>query len=161
MSDLRARDEQSQQDGVAAQQQARNDLRAERKAEFNLQKSRLDDLTPRAESGTKERRLEKKREKADAHSSFAASKDVSGDIDVKDSDMMGDEDSLGELKRMKLESERRKNEREIRKEEIFRARKAEREARLAVHREKEENTMKLFKEIARQRFGADLPPDDT
>ena len=66
---------------------------------------------------------------------------------------MGDEDSLGELKRMQKENERRKNEREIRKEEALRARRAEREARLAGMKEKEDRTMAMFKDIAKARFG--------
>ena len=55
---------------------------------------------------------------------------------------------------MKVEKERKKNERELRKEEILRARAAEREVRMQVAREKEEKTMSVFREIARQRFGA-------
>lgn len=97
--------------------------------------------------------MEKKRELADSNRAFSALKDAGGDVDLRDADVMGDEDSLGEVKRMKRENERRKNEREVRKEEILRARKAEREVRLAGLKEKEDRTMQMFKEIARARFG--------
>lgn len=124
------------------------------------QKARLDELAPRAEAGTRERQLEKKQEIADSNRAFAASKDAGGDVELRDADVMGDEDSLGEVKRMKKENERRKNEREIRKEEILRARKAEREVRLAGLKEKEDRTMQMFKEIARARFGGDHDNDE-
>lgn len=120
-----------------------------------MQKERLDEILPRAEPGSRERQLEKKREKAESNRSFAASKDASGDAELGDADVMGDEDSLGDVKRMQRENERRKNEREIRKEEVLRARRAEREARVAGMREKEERTMEMLREIARARFGGE------
>jgi hypothetical protein len=73
---------------------------------------------------------------------------------LRDADVMGDADGLGELKKMKFEQARKKNEREIRKEEMLRARRAEREVKLAGLREKENKTMDMLKEIARARFGA-------
>lgn len=153
LQDLRARDEQAEEDAAIAREKDREDLRDERRADRKLQKERMDEIAPRAEAGTRERQLEKRREKADSNRAFAASKDASGDVEVRDADVMGDEDSLGDLKRMQNENERRKNEREIRKEEVLRARREEREARLAGMKEKEDRTMAMFKEIARARFG--------
>lgn len=66
---------------------------------------------------------------------------------------MGGDDSLGDVKRMKRENERRKNERELRKEEVLRARRAEREIRLAGLKAKEDQTMAMLKEIARAKYG--------
>lgn len=66
---------------------------------------------------------------------------------------MGGGDDLGTVKRVIKEQERKKNERELRKEEVLRARAAEREERMAVHREKEQKTVEMLKDLARARFG--------
>jgi hypothetical protein len=153
IAELHARDEETAEENASARRTYANDIRHERRLDRKQQQDRLDELVPRPEAGTRERQLEKKRENADANRSFAASKNASGDVELPDSDVMGDEDSLGELKRMKMEKDRKKNERELRKEEILRARAAEREVRVQAAREKEEKTMSLFREIARQRFG--------
>ncbi|EXJ82749.1 hypothetical protein A1O3_06564 [Capronia epimyces CBS 606.96] len=152
LQDLRARDEQVQEDANAAKDKHRETFRQERMLERKLQKERLDEIAPRAEPGTRERQLEKKREMAESNRAFATSKEE-GDVDLREAEVMGDEDSLGELKKMQKENERRKNDREIRKEEILRARREEREARLAKVKEKEDRTMAMFKEIAKARFG--------
>ena len=55
---------------------------------------------------------------------------------------------------MKMEKDRKKNERELRREEILRARAAEEGSPSQAARLKEEKTMSVFKEIARQKFGA-------
>lgn len=65
---------------------------------------------------------------------------------------MGD-DGIDGYKKQKKEGERKKNERELRKEEIMRARAAEREERVAELRGKEEKTMAMLRAIARERFG--------
>ncbi|KEF52284.1 uncharacterized protein A1O9_11524 [Exophiala aquamarina CBS 119918] len=155
LEDLRARDDEARLDSEQAGKSQYASLKQERTLDRKEQKALLDDLAPRAEAGTRERQLEKKREIADSNRAFAAAKDGGGDADLRDSDIMGDENSLGEVKRMKRENERRKNEREIRKEEILRARKAEREVRLAALKEKEDRTMQMFKDIAKARFGGD------
>ncbi|KAJ4519541.1 hypothetical protein ABEF95_011821 [Exophiala dermatitidis] len=152
LQDLRARDEQAREEAASARDKYREDLRHERLLDRKLQKERLEELAPRAEPGTRERQLEKKKEKAESNRAFATAKEE-GDVELREADVMGDEDSLGELKRMQKENERRKNERELRREEILRAKRAEREARLAQIKEKEDKTMALFKEIARARFG--------
>lgn len=108
---------------------------------------------PRAEPGTKERQLEKKREANASNRSFAASANDTGDVDLPDADVLGGADSIDDLKQMKQQQDRKKNEREIRREEIMRARRAEREEKLKALREKEGRTMEMLKEIARERFG--------
>ena len=74
-------------------------------------------------------------------------------MELGDADVMGEADSLGEIKRMKKENERKRSERELRRDEMLRARKAERDERMAVHRRKEEKTMESLVALARARFG--------
>ena len=62
-------------------------------------------------------------------------------------------DSIDGIKARKKEAERRRNEREIQREEILRARKAVREERMAKVRAKEEKTVDMLRELAKQRFG--------
>ena len=134
---------------------AREDLRYDRKLDRNLQKERLEELVPRAEAGSKDRMLEKKREKADSNRAFASAKtDAGGVEEVPESDLLGGEDGGVEgFKKRKKEMERKKNERELRKEEILRARAEEREERARAYREKEEKTMSGLVALAKARFG--------
>jgi hypothetical protein len=62
-------------------------------------------------------------------------------------------EDLDSLKRAREKDVRKKNEREIRKEEILRARAAEREERLKTYHRKEEETMEFLRTLAKQRFG--------
>ena len=115
--------------------------------------SQLNELAPRADPGTRERQLEKKREKAEAHRSFAAGRVDAGDpIEVADADLLGGGEEEGFRKR-KGEVERKKNEREVRREEVARARMEEREERVRAYREREERTMRGLVELAKARFG--------
>ena len=145
--DLQLRDELREEDRMYA----REDLSYARKQDRKLQKDRLDDLVPIAEPGSRERQLEKKREVAASNKVFADHKSP-GVEEFGDRDLMG-EDSLESFKRRKIEQERKKTEREIKKEEIWRARAAEREEKLAKRREKEEATMDYLKKLAKERFG--------
>ncbi|KAF2487788.1 hypothetical protein BDY17DRAFT_18577 [Neohortaea acidophila] len=128
------------------------DLRYERKQDRQKQKERLEDLVPRAEPGSRERQLEKKRDVAASNRSFAQAKEA-GVEEVGDGELLGD-DGVDAFKAKKRLEEKKRSEREIRKEEVLRARAAEREVRLAEHRRKEEKTMDMLKDLARQRFGA-------
>ncbi|KAI0514897.1 hypothetical protein F5B22DRAFT_207597 [Xylaria bambusicola] len=129
-------------------------LRHERKADRALQKERLDELVPRADAGTQARRLEKRREVRDANTSFANAKSSNDVPELADADLMGgDGGGLEEYKRLKREAERKKTEREVRREEIFRAKKEEREERAREYREREANTIDMLREIAKSRFG--------
>jgi hypothetical protein len=130
---------------------ARDDMRYERKLERKAQRAALDELVPRAEAGTRERQLEKKKEVNEKMKGFREKSP--GASEVPDVDLMGGGDSIGELKRMKQEAERKKTEREVRKEEFLRARMAEREERLSEYRAKEDKTMEMLKAVAKQRFG--------
>ena len=76
-----------------------------------------------------------------------------GAAEIPDTELMGGGDSIGDFKRVKQEAERKKTEREVRKEEILRARMQEREERLGEYRAKEDKTMDMLKALAKQRFG--------
>jgi hypothetical protein len=99
--------------------------------------------------------LEKKREKADNNRMFASAKTEAGGVaDVPDADLLGDEDGGVEgFKKKKQEMERKKNDREIRREEILRARQEEREERIREYKAKEDKTMAGLVALAKARFG--------
>ena len=129
----------------------RQDLHFERKADLKSQKSALDELVPRAEAGTRERQLEKKKELNEKMKSFREKSP--GAAEVPDTELMGGGDGIESYKKLKEMGERKKNDRELRREEIMRARMAEREERLSEYRSKEEGTMQMLKALAKQRFG--------
>lgn len=133
----------------------RENLRDRRRSDRKQQKEQLEEIAPRAEAGTKDRMLEKKREKADANRAFAAGKTESGGVeDVPETDLLGgDDEGIEGYKKQKREMERKKNERELRREEIVRARQAEREERIQQYKEREEQTMSGLIALAKARFG--------
>ncbi|KAF9763483.1 hypothetical protein IL306_003115 [Fusarium sp. DS 682] len=148
LQDLSLRSELAEED----KQASIADLRQARKADRALQKQRLDELVPRAEAGTRERMLEKRAAVADKMRSF---RDKSpGAMEVGDErELMGGGDSLDEYKKAKEMDQRRKTEREIRREEIERAKREEMEEKKRAWREREEGTVSMLRELARQRFG--------
>jgi hypothetical protein len=153
LQDLQHARELAAEDALSSRRQAAKDLWADRKAEQAIRKSHLDEIAPSAEPGTRERQLEKRRELAASNRAFASAKTDSTDVELPDTDVIGGEDSLSELKRLKEIQERKRSEREIRREEVMRARKEEREERVREMRKKEEKTMEMLREIARARFG--------
>lgn len=153
MQDLQVQRELAREAAEEAHRVRVEAIRVERRVERHIQKERLEEIAPRAEAGTRERQLEKKREKADSNRSFAAAAHDNADVEVKDSDLMGDGGGLDELKRMKQTEERKRSEREMRREENQAAKRAETEERLQAMREKEAKTMSMLKELARARFG--------
>lgn len=128
------------------------DLRLARKADRAQQKERLDELVPRAEPGTRERKLEKK---AAVNEKMKGFREGAGDgvEEVGDGDLMGGGDSVADLKRAKAAMQRKKTERELRREAEARAREEERLERLREWREREEEKLRGLKELARARFG--------
>lgn len=129
----------------------REDARFERQLDRKGQKAALEELVPRAEAGTRERQLEKKREVNDKMKSFRERSP--GAVDVPDAELLGGGDSLDSYKQQKQQMERQKTERELRKEEFLRARQAERDERLQGYKIKEDATMAMLKSLAQQRFG--------
>lgn len=130
---------------------AREDLAWARRQDRRTQKERLEELVPRTDPGSRERQLEKKREMAASHTSYKDGKE-GGVEEVNEADLLGD-DGFDGLTRRKKEMEKKKTERELRKEEVWRARAEERQERLTARKEKEDQTMAMFKALAKQRFG--------
>ena len=133
----------------------RQDLQHERRLDRLEQKQRLEELVPRGEAGSKDRLLEKKREKADANRAFASAKHEAGGMEeVPESDLLGAEGGgIEEFRKQRREMDRKKNEREVRREEVLRARMEEREERIREYRAKEEKTMSGLVALAKARFG--------
>ncbi|MCJ1317105.1 hypothetical protein MMC15_002427 [Xylographa vitiligo] len=151
LQDLELRQETSTEDNLAAHEA----LRAQRIVDRKKEKERMEELVPRAEAGSKERMMEKKRERAGTNRAFASAKTEGGGVaEVPESELLGDDDGgLEGFKKQKREMDRKKNEREIRREEVSRARAEEREERVKQYRAKEEATMKGLVELAKSRFG--------
>lgn len=125
-------------------------MRAHKASTRHLQ----DELAPRAEPGTRERQLEKRREAAAANRSFAEGRRGGSPEGAPEEELMGSGDNdLTTLRKEKDKEQRKKNEREIRREEILRARAAEREERIQKYHEKEQETMGWLHTLAKQRFG--------
>ncbi|KAJ5760786.1 hypothetical protein N7520_007942 [Penicillium odoratum] len=153
LQDLELKRESAAEDAIAEREQSwqqhRSDIRSHKAAVRNLE----DEVAPRAEAGTRERQLEKRREAAAANREFANARGASPEA-APEEDLMGSgENDLAALKREKEKDHRKKNEREIRREEILRARLAEREERIQKYREKEQETMGWLHTLAKQRFG--------
>ncbi|KAL7788852.1 hypothetical protein V8C43DRAFT_109270 [Trichoderma afarasin] len=144
--DLAIRDELA----AESREADREELRAPRKADRKLQKERLEELVPRAEAGTRERKLEKRQEVNEKMRSF---REKSPGGEVRDSELMGGGDSLEEYKKAKEKEQRRKSEREIRREEMERARREEIAEKRRAWQEREDETVSMLRELARQRFG--------
>lgn len=142
-----------EEDAFAAQ---REDLRYARKADRKMQKEQLEEVAPRAEAGTRDRMLEKKKERADSNRAFAAAKtDGAGVEEVGESELYGaDDGGIEGLRKQKKEMERRKNRREQRKDEMLQARREEREERIQEYRAREARTMSGLVALAQARFGS-------
>ncbi|KAF1932830.1 uncharacterized protein M421DRAFT_416436 [Didymella exigua CBS 183.55] len=149
--DLTHRNELRDEENARNRSTHADDVRYERKAERKTQKERMEELAPRADPGSRERQLEKKRETTSTLQSFRDAKE-GGDVEMGESELMGDDGIEGYKAKMKA-GERVKNEREVRREEIARARAAEREEALSARRAKEAQTMDFLKQIAKERFG--------
>ncbi|CAL3968793.1 unnamed protein product [Diplocarpon coronariae] len=147
IQDLELKRDIDAEDGLARRQ----DIRFARQSDRQEQKAALDELVPRAEAGTRERQLEKKKEINEKMKSFREKSP--GAAEVPDAELMGGGDGLEGYKQEKAKFEKKKNERELRKEEILRARMAEREERLQEYRTKEDATMTMLKALAKQNFG--------
>ncbi|KAK3303317.1 uncharacterized protein B0T15DRAFT_539832 [Chaetomium strumarium] len=130
-------------------------LRLARRAHRQEQKALLDEaLPPRADAGTRERRLEKRREVNEKMRGFRE-KSPGGPVgDVPEGELLGGGATAEEEYRaiVRARAEKRK-ERVSRREEAERARMAEREERVRAYREREARVVEGLRELARQRFG--------
>ena len=135
-------------------QAARLQLRRERRAARAMDGERLEELAPKAQAGTKERQLEKRKELAASHRAFAAQKEGGDGLDMPDTELLGGgEESLEAYKKRQQELDRKKSERELRKDEVMRARRAEREERARQFQQREDKTMESLLQLARDRYG--------
>jgi hypothetical protein len=130
---------------------AREEAYYERKNERKLESERLEELEPRADAASHERRLEKKRDIAAVHGSFRDAKSP-GAEDIAESDLLGSE-GIDAYRRRKKDEEMKKSERQLRREEVLRAKDDERKERLQTMKIKEDQTMDMLKALAEQRFG--------
>ncbi|RAL15563.1 uncharacterized protein BO97DRAFT_468462 [Aspergillus homomorphus CBS 101889] len=155
MQDLELRKEQAHEDAIAARHDSQSHYRSELRSHRAELRHLQEEVAPRAEPGTHERRMEKRMEAASANRAFAeARRGGSPGAAVPEEELMGSgENELEAMKKSREREQRKKNEREIRREEIMRARAAEREERLQKYREKEEETIGWLKTLAKQRFG--------
>ncbi|KAJ5950687.1 uncharacterized protein N7479_009100 [Penicillium vulpinum] len=151
MQDLELKRESAIEDAIAARGETREQYRAGIRSHKSAMRHLEEEIAPRAEPGTRERQLEKKREVASGNRAFA---ERGGSPEAaRDEDLMGGGDEFSALKREKEKDQRKKNDREIRREEILRARTAEREERAQAYRQKEQETMSFLQALAKQRFG--------
>lgn len=142
------------EDAMAARKESRLQHRGEIRSHKAAMRHLEDEIAPRAEPGTRERQLEKRREAAAANRSFAEARRGGSPEAAPEEELMGSgENDLAALTREKEKEQRKKNEREIRREEILRARAAEREERIQKYREKEQETIGWLQALAKQRFG--------
>ncbi|PLB53006.1 hypothetical protein P170DRAFT_454210 [Aspergillus steynii IBT 23096] len=155
MQDLDLRNESAVEDAIAARQDAQKYRRAELQSHKSEMRQMEDEVAPRAEPGTHERRMEKRMETAAANRAFAQNRRGGSPTDAApEEELMGSgADDLEAMKKAQEKDQRKKNEREIRREEILRARAAEREERLQQYRRKEDETIGWLKTLAKQRFG--------
>jgi hypothetical protein len=147
LSDLelrRALESESQADHLSA-------IRLSRRADRAVQKERLDELVPRPEAGTRERQLEKRRATTEVMREFASGREA-GEAEVPEAELLGggaDDDYRRMLEGMR----RARTDREVRREEVQRARNVERDERIREARAREEERLGLLREMARARFG--------
>ncbi|RAH68903.1 uncharacterized protein BO66DRAFT_421207 [Aspergillus aculeatinus CBS 121060] len=156
IQDLELRKEQAREDALTARQDSQSHYRSEVRSHRAELRHMQEEVAPRAEPGTHERRMEKRQEAAQANRAFAEARrgGSPGAAAVPDEDLMGSgENELEAIKKSREREQRKKNERELRREEIMRARAAEREERLQKYRAKEEETIGWLKTLAKQRFG--------
>ncbi|KAG6000118.1 hypothetical protein E4U21_005812 [Claviceps maximensis] len=129
----------------------RDQLRQARRDERALEKERLEELAPRAEPGTRERKLEKKKEVNEKMRQF---RDKSPGMEgASEAQLMGGGDGIDDYKREREKEKRRRSARQIRREEFERAKTEEMEHRRKLWKEREEGTVEMLRELAKQRFG--------
>ncbi|KAI0477284.1 hypothetical protein GGR56DRAFT_691730 [Xylariaceae sp. FL0804] len=149
LQDLSLRAEAAADDAASAREQ----LRRERGLDRQLQRARLEELAPRAEPGTRERQMEKRREAGDAARAFRDRRAEDAAPEVADRDLMGGGDGVADVRRQRENERKRRTDRQIRRDEEERARREEHEERVRKYKAREERSMEALREIARQRFG--------
>ena len=152
LQDLSLRNEMIAEDREVEKSAGIAAIRDARRADRKHQKEQLDEILPRAEAGTHERKLEKKQMVNDKMKEFRE-KSPGMDGGMNEKELMGGGDSLDDYKRQKQAEQRKRTEREIRREEIDRAKREEVEEKRRAWKEKEDEKISMLKELAKQRFG--------
>lgn len=151
LDDLSLRNEMIEDDRRQDREESLKALRNARKADRTEQKERLEELAPRADPGSRERKLEKRQAVNDKMRAFREKSPGMEAADEKE--VMGGGDSLDEYKKMKDKEQRKKSERQTRREEFERARREEIEEKRKAWQEREQGTISMLQELAKQRFG--------
>ncbi|KAK4164527.1 hypothetical protein QBC43DRAFT_369882 [Cladorrhinum sp. PSN259] len=123
-----------------------------RKAFQSEKNATLEELAPKPDPGSHERKLEKKRALTSTLKSFAQEKD-SGVEEVKEEDLLGGGDGIEEHKLLERKKQEKKRQRMSRRDEEELLRREERRERVKEFREREERTMMGLVALARERFG--------
>jgi hypothetical protein len=148
LADLQVREEAVEEEKLRRIE----DLRLARRADRAEQRSRLEELVPRAAAGTRERALEKRREAGAAARAYREGRDE--EPEMGDGELMGEDGGgVADYRRVLASMQRRRTEREVKREDEMRARNEERDERIKEYRVREEGTLDMLKELARQRFG--------
>jgi len=95
--------------------------------------------------------MEKRQDAAATRASYREQKSP-GVGEVGEGDLMGD-DGIQAYKQKRKEEEMRKSQWAIRREEMDRVRGEERKERVSAMAAKEDKTMNMLRDLARQRFG--------
>jgi hypothetical protein len=138
---------------VEAEEDRLASLRLARRADRSVQKERLEEIAPKPDTGSHERKLEKRKATTDMMRQFTSAREGGDIAEVDDKELIGGGDGVDDYRRMLANMQRKKTEREVRREEIARARNAERDERIREYKAKEDQTVDMLKELARQRFG--------
>jgi hypothetical protein len=152
LQDLTHRNELVNSESRSSYFAGRESDRQERKAERSAAKSRMEELVPKSDGGTHERRVENARERATVQKSLGEARE-SGMDEVDEGELLGGEDGIAGFKKRKVEEERKKSDRAIRREEIARARAEEWKVKMQERKEKEDKTVDMLKELAKARYG--------
>lgn len=118
----------------------------ERKHQRRVEKERLEELLPRSDAGTRERKMEKRAETNAANRAF---REKSPEVTISDATLMGGDDIKADL----LNQKRIEAAREARREEIQRNKEAERLKRRSDLEKREDGTMEMLKRLAEERWG--------
>lgn len=141
----------------AASAERQRSLAAERASHNINMQSTVGEVAPRAEPGTRERKLEKKRDIAASNRAFAEARHGGSPGAEADEETLMGGDSGNDYQRLVQQREKqetKKSEKELRRQRILLARTAEREERLEAYRKKEDKTMSVLKALARERYGS-------
>ncbi|TYJ57827.1 hypothetical protein B9479_001437 [Cryptococcus floricola] len=130
-----------------AHEASRDARKLDRKAIYKDQARRADDEVPK--SGGREGRIEERRA-VNAENRLHREKDTTAGLEVDEKTLMGDSNSFAAALRRRDEAEARRREKKEYRNQDQRAAVSE---RLSERKTKEDATMEMFKQMAKQRFG--------